>query len=118
MAKKYRKDVEFLLVYVREAHPTDGWQVPRNEKEGVLLASAKTYAQKEEHATSCSRNLGITFTTLVDGMDNAVEKAYTAWPDRYYLIGTDGRIVAKGAPGPAGFKAAELETAIGKLLGR
>ncbi|MBI2684825.1 MAG: deiodinase [Acidobacteria bacterium] len=118
MAKKYQKDVEFLLVYVREAHPVDGWQVAQNEKEGVLIESAKTYEQKDEHATSCARNLGITFTTLVDGMDNTAEKAYTAWPDRYYLVGTDGRIVVKGAPGPAGFRAAVLDTAITKLLGR
>lgn len=118
MAKKYGRDIEFLLVYVREAHPSDGWQVPRNEKEGVLLESAKTYAQKEDHATSCTRTLGIEFTTVVDGMDNAVESAYTAWPDRYYLIDAQGAIVAKGAPGPAGFKAPDIEAAIVKLLGR
>ncbi len=118
MAKKYRKTWSFLLVYVREAHPTDGWQVPRNEKEGVLLESAKTYEQKDDHATSCARTLGITFPTVVDGMDNAVETAYTAWPDRYYLMGINGRIVVKGAPGPAGFKAPDLEAAIAKHLGR
>src|SRR5688572_17856736 len=114
MAKKYRKEVEFVLVYVREAHPTDGWQAARNVKEGVLLESAKTYEQKDSHATSCARTLGIEFTTLVDGMDNAVETAYTAWPDRYYIIAKDGRIAAKGKPGPAGFKAPEIESAIVK----
>ena len=117
MAKKYRKEVEFVLVYVREAHSTDGWQVARNEKEGILLEAAKTYERKDNHATSCARSLGIEFTTLVDGMDNAVEQAYTAWPDRYYLIATGGRIAAKGKPGPAGFKAPEIESAIVKLLG-
>ncbi len=118
MAKKYARDVEFLLVYVRESHPTDGWQVAQNEKEGVLIESAKSYEQKDGHATSCARNLGIAFPTLVDGMDNAVESAYTAWPDRYYLIGKDGRVVVKGAPGPGGFKAAGLEAAIAGLLGK
>ncbi len=118
MAKKYQKDIEFLLVYVREAHPTDGLQAPRNEKEGILLESAKTYEQKDSHATSCARPLGIAFTTVVDGMDNAVEQAYSAWPDRYYAIAKDGRIAAKGKPGPAGFKAPEIESAIVKLLGR
>ena len=118
MWKTYGSEVEFLLVYVREAHPTDGWQVARNEQEKVLLESAKTYQEKDGHATACARTLGIEFTTLVDGMDNAVEKAYTAWPDRYYVVGIDGRIAAKGAPGPAGFKAPEIEAAIRKLLGR
>lgn len=116
MAQKYKDQVEFLLVYVREAHPTDGWQVPRNEKENVLLESAKSYEQKEEHATSCVRNLGITFTTLVDGMDNATEKAYTAWPDRFYIVDKEGKIVVKGQPGPAGFKAPEIEAGIKKVL--
>ena len=59
MAKKYLKDVAFVLVYVREAHPTDGLQSARNEKEGVLLESAKNYEQKDSHATSCTRTLGI-----------------------------------------------------------
>lgn len=116
MAEKYKGQVEFLLVYVREAHPTDGWQVPRNEKEKVLLESAKTYEEKDEHATSCARNLGITFTTLVDGMDNATEKAYTAWPDRFYIIDKAGKIVVKGRPGPEGFKAVEIEAGIKKVL--
>jgi hypothetical protein len=118
MAKKYKKDVEFLLVYVREAHPTDGWQVPRNEKENVLLESAKSFEQKDEHAASCARNLGIEFTTLVDGMDNGTEQAYAAWPDRYYIVGIDGKIVEKGAQGPAGFRADRIDAAIQKLLGR
>jgi len=116
MAERFKGQVEFLLVYVREAHPTDGWQVPRNKKENVLLESAKTYEQKEEHATSCARNLGITFTTLVDGMDNATEKAYTAWPDRFYIVDKEGKIVVKGRPGPAGFKSDEIEAGIKKVL--
>ena len=46
MYERYGKDVEFLLVYIREAHPTDGWQVPRNENEGVLIESAKSEEMK------------------------------------------------------------------------
>ena len=33
-------------------------------------------------------------------MDNAVEQEYTAWPDRLYLIGVDGRIRFKSEAGP------------------
>jgi type I thyroxine 5'-deiodinase len=118
MANKYAGRVDFLLVYIREAHATDGWQVRANERDKVLLTTAKSLEQKEEHATSCTRTLGITFTTVVDGMDNAVEAAYTAWPDRLYLVGKDGLIAFKSRPGPAGFKPRELESAIEKELGR
>ena len=110
--------MQFLLVYIREAHATDGRQVRANVRDGVLLESAKTLEQKEQHATACTRKLDIRFTTLVDGMDNKVEEQYSGWPDRLYLVGKDGRIAFKGAPGPGGFRPAELEAAIRKELGR
>lgn len=116
MAARYRDQVEFLLIYIREAHPTDGWQLPVNERQGALLESAKTIEQKEDHALVCSRKLDIRFTTLVDGMDNQVELNYAGWPDRLYLISREGKIVYKSAQGPAGFKPAELEAAIQALL--
>ncbi len=118
MYEKYKDRVEFLLVYVREAHPTDGWQVPANERAGVLLPAAKSIEQKEEHATACVRKLNIRFTTLIDGMDNKVELDYSGWPDRLYLVAKDGRIAYKGGPGPGGFHPNELEAAIGAELGR
>jgi hypothetical protein len=116
MYRKYKDQVEFLLVYVREAHPTDGWQAPVNVREGVLLESAKTAEEKEEHSTQCVRKLNIEIPTVVDNMDNAVELNYAGWPDRLYLVGKDGRIRYKSAPGPAGFKPAELQGAIDKTL--
>lgn len=112
MAEKYKDQVEFILVYIREAHPTDGWQVPINEREGVLLPKAQTQQQKDEHATMCVLKLDIRFPTVVDQMDNHVELNYAGWPDRLYLVGKDGRIAWKGAPGPQGFVPAQLEAAI------
>jgi hypothetical protein len=116
MAEKYKGRVEFLLVYIREAHPTDGRQSPANVRDGIQITAAKDYGQKEEYATSCVRNLGIKFTTLVDNMDAKVELDYMGWPDRLYLIGAGGRIAWKGDPGPRGFAPAQLEAAIQKEL--
>lgn len=50
--------------------------------------------------------------SVIDGIDDAVNTAYAAWPDRLYLVGTDGTITYKGGPGPFGFKPDELEEAI------
>jgi type I thyroxine 5'-deiodinase len=59
--------------------------------------------------------LGIEFPAVIDGFDNTVEKAYTGWPDRIYLIDTGGRVVYKSRPGPFGFKPDELRAALAAL---
>ena len=45
-------------------------------------------------------------------MDNGVDRAYGASPERLYLIGADGRVVYKGRLGPFFFDPGEWEQAI------
>ena len=68
-------------------------------------------------AGTCVRKLGIKFPAVVDGFNNATEKAYTGWPDRIYLIDRGGRVVFKSQPGPFGFKPDLLSAALSRLLG-
>ncbi len=117
MYETYKDHVAFLLVYIREAHAVDGWRTPRNDREGVMIETAKSMEQKEEHATTCVRKLDVKFPAVIDGLDYNVESDYTAWPDRLYLIARDGRIAFKGRPGPRGFRPEELEQAILKEIG-
>lgn len=118
MSERYKDQVPFLLVYVREAHPVDGIIAARNEREGITLSSAQSMDQKEEHADICIVKLDMKFPTLVDGMDNRIELAYGGWPDRLYLIGQDGRVAYKSAPGPSGFIPSQLESAIKTAIAR
>ena len=100
------------MVYIREAHPTDAWQVEANERDGVLLSQPKTIEQRIDAANACSLRLELSIPTLVDDMQNSTDLKYYALPDRLYLVGKDGRIAFRGAPGPFGFVADELEQAI------
>jgi len=72
----------------------------------------KTVDERVAVASTCAANLHVQMTTVVDGIDNAVASAYGGWPDRLYLVGTDGRIVFQGGEGPFGFKPDELERAL------
>jgi hypothetical protein len=117
MYATYGKHADFKIVYVREAHPSDGWQVPVNEREGVIIATPRTASEREKVAGTCAANLKITIPVVVDGMNDAVERAYAGWPDRIYIVDKDGRIAYKGAPGPAGFRPKEAEESLKKLLG-
>jgi len=105
----------FYAVYILEAHPTDVWQMRSNIKDKVLFASPKNEEERALVAGACVRKLGIKFPAVIDGFDNTTEKAYTGWPDRLYLINSEGRVVYKSKPGPFGFKPADLEAAIKRL---
>ena len=104
--------VPFLLVYIREAHANGDWQSTRNEREGVELAPAANLAQKQDHATMCSRKLHLPFPAVVDGMNGAVENAYAAWPSRLFVIGKNGRVRYSTRLTELDFHPAELETVL------
>ena len=104
------------MVYITEAHPSDVWQMQSNIKDKVVFASPKSLDEREYVAGACVRKLGIEFPAIIDGFDNTVEKAYTGWPDRLYLIDTNGRVVYKSPPGPFGFKPDLLEKALTKVV--
>ena len=106
-----------MAVYIQEAHPTDVWQMESNIKEGVLFTSPKSEDERAYVAGACVRKLGIQFPAVLDGFDNTVEKAYTGWPDRLYLIDSGGRVVYKSKPGPFGFRPQEMKAALLLALG-
>jgi type I thyroxine 5'-deiodinase len=112
----YRDRAAFYVVYIAEAHPVDAWQLPVNVTDDVLIASTKTSDERYSAAGLCVKNLGIEIPAILDGPDNAVEKAYTAWPDRLYVIDRAGRVAYKSGTGPWGFKPAEVESALKRLL--
>ena len=116
MHRRFSDRVAFFVVYIREAHPTNEWQVEDNEREGVLFTQPTTLAARTEVAATCALRLTLSIPTLVDDLDNLTDLKYYALPDRLYLIGRDGRVAYRGAPGPFGFVAAELEQAIERYL--
>lgn len=100
------------MVYIREAHPSNAWQMASNIHDNVVFADPKTNEERTAAAESCVRKLGIKIPALVDSIGDGVEAAYTGWPDRLYLIGTDGKVKFKSTPGPFGFHPSALEQAI------
>ena len=109
---QFQDQVEFFAVYVQEAHPTDGWQTDSNVAEGVLLRQHQSFDEREEAARTCSIDLHISIPTLVEEMDNAIDEAYGAAPERLYLIGKDGNVYYHGGAGPHLFDLDEFYEAI------
>jgi hypothetical protein len=81
-----------------------------------LFADPKSDDDRAHVAGACIRNLKIELPALLDTIDNATERAYTGWPDRLYVIGTDGRVKFKSKPGPFGFKPDPMAQALRQEL--
>ena len=109
---RHGDDVAFLIVYIREAHPEDGWVLADNRREEIALVDPTSLEERAAAAEACVLRLRTRIPVAVDELDDAVAVAYGGWPDRLYLIGRNGRIAFQGEEGPFGFEPEELAAAI------
>ena len=106
------------MIYVAEAHPTDGWQVPQNVKDGILVAKHLALSDREKAAEMLQKELKLKLPIAIDALDDAISKAYDGWPDRIFIVDKDLKIAYRGGQGPFGFKPLEAKAALAKLLGK
>lgn len=92
-----------LLVYIEEAHPSDGWMstdAPYNIPKHRCLEDRLSAAQLMHlEVPGC--------LVVVDTMENCSSAAYGAYFDRLYVL-HEGKIVYQGARGPEGYRISEL----------
>lgn len=100
--------IELLFVYIKEAHPEDEWQMASNYEDDVVFDQPKTFEERLALARTFVTRMEVESTTLVDDMTNLANACYAAWPERLYVIDTDGRLAYKGGMGPFGFDPEEL----------
>ena len=116
MYEAFADRATFRIVYIAEAHSEDGWQTASNREEGVIIRQHQTLAERRTAACRCARELSLTIPMLLDGMDDAAHRAFSAWPERIYIVGQSGRIAYRGGHGPFDFDPEEARTALERLL--
>jgi hypothetical protein len=114
--EQYKDQAAFFVVYIQEAHASNGWPEPHNVSQGIVFADPTSSEERGRLGQLCVRKLGIKFPAVLDTQDNATERAYTAWPDRLYVIDRDGRVAYKAEPGPYGFRPEGVAGSLRKLL--
>jgi Iodothyronine deiodinase len=98
VARRFSQQAQFLLVYIREAHPTDGWTMPNSQ-----LTDPRSQFERDLVAGQCCRALKFDFPALVDTMDDQTAVTWAAWPERIFVISPEGRVLYAGQQGPWGF---------------
>jgi hypothetical protein len=80
-----------------------------NRKAGVAYATPRTLAERHAIADACALGLKLSLPTLIDDMDSTADRTYGAWPERLYVVSTEGVVVYQGGKGPYGFDPEALE---------
>lgn len=103
MYQDYKDVAEFRMVYIKEAHAADG-------RRPVQYAKEKGITEHENYQERCTTaqllidDKVLTLPCLIDGMDDKVNQAYSASPDRIFVVRTDGKLAVAADRGPFGFK--------------
>ncbi len=102
MYQDYKDVVEFRLIYIREAHAVDSdWPMPIARDKGIK--QHKNYDERCTTAKMLMDDESLTMPMLIDGMSNATNEDYSAYPDRVFLVRSDGRLAVAAERGPWGF---------------
>ena len=95
-------EVDFLVIYIEEAHPTDGWSFRSNY-------DIETHRSIEDRLLAAKqlRALGPQCPIMVDKMDDQANKLYGGLYERLYII-LNSVVVYEGERGPVGYKLEEV----------
>jgi len=110
LVQKYCDFVDFVTIYVMEAHPSDSlW--PDNDDFDV-----KNHAVLEERleAARTLEDVGLSGRLLVDSMQDLCSVLYGAVPERL-LIAQKGIITYIGDMGPMGYSIEAVDQRLSKL---
>ncbi len=99
MQERFKDQVQFVCVYLREAHPKGGWEM----SDWSVLADPASHAERMNVAAHGCKELKFDFPVVVDTMDDATAVRWCGWPERLFLITMQGRIAYTGEMGPFGF---------------
>ena len=117
LSKKYAGVANFAYVYIKEAHADDEWQVEKNKVGGVVFNQPQTFEERMILAKAFQESMGTETTILVDDIRNTANAIFAAWPERIYILGTDGKVEYKGGMGPFYFDPDEIVPVLEKRYG-
>lgn len=109
LVKDFRDVADFLVVYIAEAHSTDGWaftnniDINRHRSLEDRLSAAHILVQKDPLCP-----------VVVDEMNDVTAIKYGAFPERLYVLQA-GKVVYKGKVGPWGYDPMEVRSFLEKM---
>lgn len=97
---EFNDRVAFLLVYVTEEHPEDGWQLEINHAQSCVYNQPGTTDERAGVAADLIRDRSLDIPVALDDLNNTVCTQYAGAPERLYVINGEGTVRHQSSPGP------------------
>ena len=91
---------QFLNIYIREAHPEDGWRLDINSRQGVEYNQPTNSDERASIVKTCMVRNNIDMPMALDNMNDEIEKLYSGSPERLYIIDENGIVSHRSGRGP------------------
>lgn len=109
LVKDFSDVADFLVIYIAEAHSTDGWAFTNN----IDIQQHKTLEERMSAAQILVQEDTLC-PLVVDTMSNKTSCRYGAMPERLYILQA-GMVLYKGEKGPWGYKPEEVRSFLQKM---
>lgn len=119
MMSQYSNKVQFVFVYILEAHAQDEWPIRSSrfhpQKQPILYNQPTTLQERAQIAQDFVTTYEFDMPMYLDDMNNWFENAYCCWPLRFYV--TKGKqIEFKAMPRNCSYDVFEVQSVLDKLL--
>jgi hypothetical protein len=108
----YKDQIEFLIVYIREAHP----EMLEEESVKGISDRPKDIDERVILATACVTKFKFTVPMVIDSIAGKVDEDYKAKPVRTTITDRDGKVAYYAGPGPFDFRLNVVERVLKKLV--
>jgi len=107
-AKEKFNSFNFCIVYITEAHPTDGWSIISSVQ--PIVNQQKSFEERFDTAKNFKKMIEnkLKVQILVDDMDNKANITFGATPERLAVL-FKGKLQWLGGPGPFKHSVEDLE---------
>uniref|UniRef100_A0A8C0HHC8 Iodothyronine deiodinase n=1 Tax=Chelonoidis abingdonii TaxID=106734 RepID=A0A8C0HHC8_CHEAB len=100
---------DFLIIYIEEAHATDGWAFKNN----IIIKNHRNLQDRKTAAQFLLKENPLC-PVVLDTMENLSSSKYAALPERLYLV-QGGKVVYKGGVGPWNYHPEDIRAILKKL---
>ena len=114
------KSADFAVIYLEEAHPTDGWLYPAvkhliKQHKSARDRSDAAAILEEELATLAEMHQTQAIPVFADSMSNTASLAFGALPERLVIM-LDGHVQFIGGKGPENYSIDDAKAALQALI--